>query len=373
MSTGLSLLKREKVSKTVKEELSKMDQLKLLIAKKFGSEAVSSVEDYLGEVLPTGCIAVDMATGIGGLPCGRITEVFGEEAGGKTTLALSTLDNAIKRASAYIDTEHALDFKWAKKMGVDFEKDVLLSQPDCLEDCFEIIETLIENGVKFIVLDTLAAAPIMAERDGDSGDHNTGQRPRIIGQFLRKITPILRREECTMLVLNQTRDVFGTGGKVGMPVQRQSADSKQLKFYASIRIQGKVSSQLGKGTGQAKISTATSTPFKIIKNKLANPGKTGTWVINYGVGFDNTEDYIKLAIGYGAIVRSGAWYQAQEDLIKLGYDGTKVNSIATFMDQIFNPGPYDKFVEYLQNRLAKEGLPFVEEEPQKEEDNSYEE
>ena len=252
--------------------------------------------------IPTGSISLDTALGIGGLPRGRIVEIYGNEASGKTTLALHTIAEAQKNGgiAAFIDVEHALDPKYAAAIGVDIEN-LYISQPDYGEQALEIAETLIRSGaVDIIVIDSVAALVPKAELEGEMGDSHMGLQARLMSQALRKLTAIVSRSKTCLIFINQIREKIGFF--MGSP--ETTTGGKALKFYSSVRIEVKRIMSLKEGTKQVGIMTRA----RIVKNKLAAPFKEASLEIIYGEGISKEGEIIDLGVELEKIKKLGTWF-----------------------------------------------------------------
>jgi recombination protein RecA len=261
------------------------------------------------ESIPTGAIALDVALGIGGLPRGRIVEVYGPESSGKTTVALHAVASAQRLGgiAAFVDAEHALDPEYAKKIGVNTD-DLLLSQPDTGEQALEIVDMLIRSGaVSIIVIDSVAALVPRAEIEGEMGDSHVGLQARLMSQALRKIAGALHQTNTTAIFINQLREKVGV--MFGSP--ETTTGGKALKFYASVRLDVRRIETLKDGTD----AVGNRTRVKVVKNKVAPPFKQAEFDILYGVGVSREGSLIDLGVEHGIVRKSGAWYT---------YEGTQL-------------------------------------------------
>ncbi|GAB2491140.1 recombinase RecA [Nocardiopsis aegyptia] len=261
------------------------------------------------ESIPTGAIALDVALGIGGIPRGRIVEIYGPESSGKTTVALHAVASAQKMGgiAAFVDAEHALDPVYAKKIGVDTD-DLLLSQPDTGEQALEIVDMLIRSGaVSIIVIDSVAALVPRAEIEGEMGDSHVGLQARLMSQALRKIAGALHQTGTTAIFINQLREKVGV--MFGSP--ETTTGGKALKFYSSVRLDVRRIETLKDGTD----AVGNRTRVKVVKNKVAPPFKQAEFDILYGVGVSREGSLIDLGVEHGIVRKSGAWYT---------YDGTQL-------------------------------------------------
>jgi recombination protein RecA len=261
------------------------------------------------ESIPTGAIALDVALGIGGIPRGRIVEIYGPESSGKTTVALHAVASAQKLGgiAAFVDAEHALDPEYAKKIGVDTDN-LLLSQPDTGEQALEIVDMLIRSGaVSIIVIDSVAALVPRAEIEGEMGDSHVGLQARLMSQALRKIAGALHQTGTTAIFINQLREKVGV--MFGSP--ETTTGGKALKFYSSVRLDVRRIETLKDGTD----AVGNRTRVKVVKNKVAPPFKQAEFDILYGVGVSREGSLIDLGVEHGIVRKSGAWYT---------YDGTQL-------------------------------------------------
>lgn len=283
------------------------------IEEKFGE----GVMMMLGEIkkvdvesIPTGSISLDIALGIGGIPRGRIIEIYGPESSGKTTLALHIIANAQKAGgiASFIDAEHALDPEYAKKIGVNI-KDLLISQPDNGEQALDIVETLVNSGkINIIVVDSVAALVPKAEIEGDMGDAHMGRQARLMSQALRKLTAIVAKSNCTVIFINQIRMKIGV--VFGNP--ETTTGGNALKFYSSVRIEVRRSAQIKK----AEEIVGNRVKAKIVKNKVAPPFKTTEFDIMYNEGISASGDILDTAVKYEVVEKKGNSFNFGE--IKLG-------------------------------------------------------
>ena len=269
------------------------------------------------EVIPTGSIALDVALGIGGLPRGRVVEIYGPESSGKTTLTLHAVAN-VQRAggvAAFIDAEHALDPEYAKKLGVDIEQ-LIISQPDTGEQALEIADILIRSGgVDVLVVDSVAALVPKAEIEGEMGDSHVGLQARLMSQALRKITGGLSSSKTTAIFINQLREKIGVF--FGSP--ETTTGGKALKFYASVRLDIRRIETLKEGTD----AVGNRTRVKVVKNKMAPPFKQAEFDILYGQGISREGDVIDLGVEHGFIRKSGAWYTCDGDQLGQGNENAR--------------------------------------------------
>ncbi|SFU06329.1 recombinase RecA [Arthrobacter sp. ov118] len=290
------------------------------IDKQFGKGSVMRLGDEVRapiEVIPTGSIALDVALGIGGLPRGRIVEIYGPESSGKTTVALHAVANAQRNGgiAAFIDAEHALDPEYAAKLGVDTDA-LLVSQPDTGEQALEIMDMLIGSGsLDVIVIDSVAALVPRAEIEGDMGDSHVGLQARLMSQALRKITGRLSQTKTTAIFINQLREKIGVF--FGSP--ETTTGGKALKFYASVRIDVRRIQTLKEGAD----SVGNRTKAKIVKNKMAPPFKIAEFDIIYGQGISREGGIIDMGVEHGLIKKSGSWFTYDGDQLGQGMENSR--------------------------------------------------
>ncbi|MGH7393358.1 MAG: recombinase RecA [Candidatus Rokuibacteriota bacterium] len=291
------------------------------IERQFGKGAVmrlgsgSPLEEIA--VVPTGALSLDVALGIGGLPRGRIVEIYGPESSGKTTLALHVVAEAQRLGgiAAFIDAEHALDPVYARKLGVNIDE-LLISQPDTGEQALEIAETLIRsNAVEVIVIDSVAALVPRAELDGDMGDSLPGLQARLMSQALRKLTAAIARSGAVMIFINQIREKIGV--MFGSPETQPGG--RALKFYASVRIDVRRIEVIKQGTE----SVGVRTKAKVVKNKLAPPFREGEFDMIYGEGISKSGTVLDAGVEQGAIEKSGTWYTYKGERIGQGRENAR--------------------------------------------------
>lgn len=290
------------------------------IDRQFGKGSVMRLGDDIRapiSVVPTGSISLDVALGIGGLPRGRVVEVYGPESSGKTTVALHAVANAQRQGgiAAFIDAEHALDPEYARKLGVNTD-DLLVSQPDTGEQALEIADMLIRSGsIDIIVIDSVAALVPRAEIEGEMGDSHVGLQARLMSQALRKITGALHNSNTTAIFINQLREKIGV--MFGSP--ETTTGGKALKFYASVRIDVRRIETLKDGTDPV----GNRTRAKIVKNKLAPPFKQAEFDILYGVGISREGGLIDMGVEHGFVRKSGSWYTYEGDQLGQGKENAR--------------------------------------------------
>ncbi|MFC5379826.1 recombinase RecA [Aquipuribacter nitratireducens] len=326
------------------------------IDKQFGKGSVMRLGDEARapiDVIPTGSISLDVALGIGGLPRGRVVEVYGPESSGKTTVALHAVANAQKAGgiAAFVDAEHALDPEYARNLGVDTDA-LLVSQPDTGEQALEITDMLIRSGaLDIIVIDSVAALVPRAEIEGEMGDSHVGLQARLMSQALRKITGALSHSKTTAVFINQLREKVGV--VYGSP--EVTTGGKALKFYASVRLDVRRIETLKDGSEPV----GNRTKAKIVKNKLAAPFKLAEFDILYGTGISREGGLIDMGVQHGFVRKAGAWYTYEGDQLGQG----KENARAFLRD---NPDLADELEKKIKEKLgvgAKVDRPAVTDVP----------
>jgi recombination protein RecA len=292
------------------------------IEKQFGKGAIMRLgnDEPLPDVaaIPTGSLSLDVALGVGGVPRGRVIEIFGPESSGKTTLALHVVAEAQKLGgiAAFIDAEHALDIGYARRLGVRTD-DLLVSQPDTGEQALEITEMLVRSGaIDVLVIDSVAALVPKAEIEGDMGDSHMGLQARLMSQALRKLTAIISKSNCCVIFINQIRMKIGV--MFGNP--ETTTGGNALKFYASVRLDIRKIASLKQGNDVI----GSRTKVKVVKNKVAPPFKEVEFDILYGEGISREGDLLDLAVEKGIVDKSGAWFSYEKDRIGQGRENSRI-------------------------------------------------
>ena len=307
-------------------KLKALDGVMAQIEKQYGKGAIMRLGQDAGDsnidVLPTGCLSLDLAIGVGGLPRGRIIEIYGPESSGKTTVALHCIAEAQKAGgiAAFIDAEHALDPVYAKNLGVNLDE-LYVSQPDTGEQALDITASLVSSkAVDIIVVDSVAALTPKAEIEGDMGDSHVGLQARLMSQALRKLTAITSKSKTCIIFINQLREKVGI--MFGNP--EVTAGGKALKFYASVRIDVRKADALKDASG----AYGCHTKAKIVKNKVAPPFKTAEFDIIFGKGISQGSCLVDLGLEYGILDKSGAWFSYNGEKIAQGRE----KAVAYFED-----------------------------------------
>ena len=320
--------------------MAKEDKLKALdaaiaqIEKQYGKGSVMKLGDNSAnmnvETVPTGSLSLDIALGLGGLPKGRIVEVYGPESSGKTTVALHCVAEVQKRGgiAGFIDAEHALDPVYARNIGVDIDN-LYISQPDCGEQALEITETMVRSGaVDIVVVDSVAALVPKAEIDGDMGDSHVGLQARLMSQALRKLTAVISKSNCIVIFINQLREKVGV--MFGNP--ETTTGGRALKFYSSVRLDVRRTESLKQG-GEI---VGNHVRVKVVKNKIAPPFREAEFDIMFGQGISREGDVLDLAVNAGLVNKSGAWYAYEGDKIGQGRENAKtyIHENPAFFDML---------------------------------------
>lgn len=320
--------------------MAKEDKLKALdaaiaqIEKQYGKGSVMKLgvnsANMNVETVPTGSLSLDIALGLGGLPKGRIIEVYGPESSGKTTVALHCVAEVQKRGgiAGFIDAEHALDPVYARNIGVDIDN-LYISQPDCGEQALEITETMVRSGaVDIVVVDSVAALVPKAEIDGDMGDSHVGLQARLMSQALRKLTAVISKSNCIVIFINQLREKVGV--MFGNP--ETTTGGRALKFYSSVRLDVRRTESLK----QAGEIVGNHVRVKVVKNKIAPPFREAEFDIMFGQGISREGDVLDLAVNAGIVNKSGAWYAYEGDKIGQGRENAKtyIHENPAFFDML---------------------------------------
>ena len=323
------------------------------IEKAYGKGSVMKLGDNMHlnvETVPSGSLGLDLALGVGGVPKGRVVEVYGPESGGKTTVALHMVAEVQKRGgiAGFIDAEHALDPVYAKKIGVDIDN-LYISQPDTGEQALEITETIVRSGaVDIVIVDSVAALVPKAEIEGEMGDSHVGLQARLMSQALRKLTAIIGKTNCTVIFINQLREKVGV--MFGNP--ETTTGGRALKYYSSIRLEVRRGEQIKKD-GEA---IGNRTKIKVVKNKVAPPFRTAEVDIIYGEGISREGDILDLAVAENIVNKSGAWYAYNGDKIGQGRENAKL-----FLKE--HPDLMEEVEQKVREKYAqKEGVDQVENE-----------
>ena len=318
---------KEREDKYKEINAAKSDKLKALdaaisqIEKQYGKGSIMKLGDNSAhmnvETSPTGSLSLDIALGLGGLPKGRIIEIYGPESSGKTTVALHCVAEVQKRGgiAGFIDAEHALDPVYAKNIGVDIDN-LYISQPDCGEQALEITETMVRSGaVDIVIVDSVAALVPKAEIDGDMGDSHVGLHARLMSQAMRKLSGIISKTKCVAIFINQIREKVGV--MFGNP--ETTTGGRALKFYSSVRLEIRRGEQIKDGTS----AIGNRTTIKVVKNKVAPPFRTCEVEIIYGQGISHLGEIVDLATEMGLIEKSGSWFSYNGEKIGQGREKVK--------------------------------------------------
>lgn len=354
------------------KEEKKEDKLKALdaalgqIEKQFGKGAVMKLGDSAAqmnvETIPTGSLSLDIALGLGGIPKGRIIEIYGPESSGKTTVTLHMIAEVQKKGgiAGFIDAEHALDPVYAKNIGVDVDN-LYISQPDNGEQALEITETMVRSGaIDIVVIDSVAALVPKAEIDGDMGDSHVGLQARLMSQALRKLTAVISKSNCTVIFINQLREKVGV--MFGNP--ETTTGGRALKFYSSVRLDVRRIETL-KQSGEM---IGNRTRVKVVKNKIAPPFKEAEFDIIFGEGISVVGDVLDLAADVNIVNKSGAWYAYEGNKIGQGRENTK-----SYLKN--NPEILAEIEQKVRAHYGMQGAdaPALEEKPEKEKKTKKEE
>jgi recombination protein RecA len=312
------------------------------IEKQFGKGAIMKLGDAAKmriEAIPTGALTLDIALGVGGLPKGRVIEIYGPESGGKTTVALHSVAQVQKAGgvAAFVDAEHALDPQYAQKLGVDIDN-LLVSQPDTGEQALEITEALVRSGaVDLVVVDSVAALVPKAEIEGEMGDSHVGLQARLMSQALRKLTAAIGRSNCTVIFINQIREKIGV--MFGNP--ETTTGGRALRFYASVRLEIRRIETLKKDG----VEVGNRVKVKVVKNKVSPPFRIAEFDIMYGQGISTAGCILDLAVDQGIVQKAGAWFSYEGAKIGQGRDNT-----VGFLEQ--NPATANEIEELVRRKLT---------------------
>ena len=351
------MAKKETKKNELKQDTTQQEKMKALeatlssIEKEFGKGTVMKLGEKTAmqvDVVPTGCLDLDIALGVGGIPRGRIIEVFGPESSGKTTVALHVVAQVQKMggAAAFIDAEHALDPAYAKNLGVNIDE-LYVSQPNCGEDALEIAEALLRSGaIDIVVIDSVAALVPRAEIDGEMGDSFVGIQARLMSQAMRKLTGVVAKTNAIALFINQIREKVGV--MYGNP--ETTPGGRALKFYSSVRLDVRKGEQLKNGSEVI----GNRTKVKVVKNKVAPPFRTCEFDLIFGQGISREGSLLDMAVAKDIIVKSGAWFSYNDQRIAQGRD----NARQYLKD---HPDVFDEIDALVRQQLTQTTVPAVSE------------
>ena len=351
------MAKKETKKNELKQDTTQQEKMKALeatlssIEKEFGKGTVMKLGEKTAmqvDVVPTGCLDLDIALGVGGIPRGRIVEVFGPESSGKTTVALHVVAQVQKMggAAAFIDAEHALDPAYAKNLGVNIDE-LYVSQPNCGEDALEIAEALLRSGaIDIVVIDSVAALVPRAEIDGEMGDSFVGIQARLMSQAMRKLTGVVAKTNAIALFINQIREKVGV--MYGNP--ETTPGGRALKFYSSVRLDVRKGEQLKNGSEVI----GNRTKVKVVKNKVAPPFRTCEFDLIFGQGISREGSLLDMAVAKDIIQKSGAWFSYNDQRIAQGRD----NARQYLKD---HPDVFDEIDALVRQQLTQTTVPAVSE------------
>ncbi len=346
MSKKLNLKENTDVKSINKEKQIALENALKQIEKNFGKGAIMKLGSNQSldiEAISTGSLGLDMALGIGGVPRGRIIEIYGPESSGKTTVALSIAAQCQKNGGtvAFIDVEHALDPKYAKTLKVDINS-LLVSQPSSGEQALEIIETLVRSGaVDVVILDSVAAMTTKAEIEGDMGDANVGLQARLMSQAMRKLTSIISKTNCAAIFINQIREKIGI--MFGNP--ETTPGGRALKFYSSVRIEVRRAEQIKENS----VAIGNKVKCKITKNKVAPPFREAVFSLIFGKGISYVMEVIDIAVNFDVIEKNGAWFSYKGQKIGQGKENTK-----NFLEQ--NPEIFNEIEKIVKEKIKNQNI-----------------
>ena len=345
------------MANVVEDKKKALDAAIAKLEKDFGKGTVMKLGDSSAhvnvETVPTGCLSLDLALGLGGVPKGRVVEVYGPESSGKTTVTLHMIAEVQKSGgiAGFIDAEHALDPVYAKNIGVDINE-LYISQPDSGDQALEIAETMVRsNAIDIIVIDSVAALVPRQEIEGDMGDSHVGLQARLMSQALRKLTPVISKSNCVVIFINQLREKVGV--MFGNP--ETTTGGRALKFYASVRMDVRKIETL-KQSGEI---VGNRTRIKIVKNKIAPPFKEAEFDIMFGKGISRSGDVLDLAVSIDVVKKSGSWYAYEGNKIGQGRENAK-----TYLRQ--NPAVCQEIEERVREGFGLDSAVVLEEKPAEE-------